>query len=244
MAQNVYDDSSFFEGYAKLGRSVEGLAGAAEWPSLRAMLPAIAGRAVLDLGCGYGWFCRWAAAEGARKVVGVDLSNRMLERAEQDATDATGVIEYQLADLDEITLPSATFDLVHSSLTLHYVVQLDRLFTAVAETLVPGGSFVFSVEHPIFTAPSAPRFVVDEGRPMWQLDGYLREGQRVTNWIVPGVVKQHRTIETYLRSLWRAGLVPSDLIEWGPSDAQIEQVPEWRSERDRPPFLLVSATRP
>ena len=242
MAQNVYDDESFFEGYSKLTRSVDGLAGAAEWPRLREMLPPIESRSVLDLGCGYGWFCRWAAAEGAKRVVGVDLSTRMLERARGERSAAA--IEYQLMDLDEIELPAQTFDLVYSSLTLHYVSRLDRLLEAVSATLVPGGSLVFSVEHPIFMAPSEPGFVTDvAGRSVWPLDGYLREGERVTDWFVPGVVKHHRTIETYLRSLRRAGLVLDDLVEWGPSDEQIESVPGWSIERERPPFLLVSAVR-
>lgn len=243
MAQNVYDDDSFFEGYSTLERSVDGLAGAAEWPTLRAMLPALEGRSVLDLGCGYGWFCRWAAGEGARSVLGVDLSNRMLERARSEGSNVG--IEYRRGNLDEITLPHATFDLVYSSLTLHYVIEFDRLIAEIGQALVPGGSFVFSVEHPIFMAPSDPRFVDDEaGRSVWQLDGYLHEGERVTDWFVPGVVKQHRTIETYLRALRRVGLVLSDLIEWGPSAEQIDRVPEWRVERERPPFLLVAATRP
>ena len=54
MTQNIYDNPEFFEGYSRLGRSVEGLAGAAEWPSLRAMLPDVRGLRVVDLGCGYG----------------------------------------------------------------------------------------------------------------------------------------------------------------------------------------------
>ena len=65
MAQNIYDNPEFFEGYSRLGRSVEGLAGAAEWPSLKAMLPDVRGLRVADLGCGYGWFCRWASEHGA-----------------------------------------------------------------------------------------------------------------------------------------------------------------------------------
>ena len=39
MAQNIYDNPAFFEGYAQLPRSVQGLDGAPEWPALRAMLP-------------------------------------------------------------------------------------------------------------------------------------------------------------------------------------------------------------
>ncbi|HXA96495.1 MAG TPA: class I SAM-dependent methyltransferase, partial [Candidatus Dormibacteraeota bacterium] len=81
MTQNIYDDAKFFEGYSRLPRSVEGLAGAPEWPALRALLPALRGLTVLDLGCGFGWFCRWAREQGTTRVVGVDVSERMLARA-------------------------------------------------------------------------------------------------------------------------------------------------------------------
>ena len=67
MTQNIYDDEEFFAGYSQLGRSVDGLDGAAEWPALRAMLPNMRGLKVLDLGCGFGWFCRWARAQGAAR---------------------------------------------------------------------------------------------------------------------------------------------------------------------------------
>ena len=40
-----------------------------------------AGSRVLDLGCGMGWFCRWAAENGAASVLGIDLSSNMLDRA-------------------------------------------------------------------------------------------------------------------------------------------------------------------
>ena len=64
MTQNIYDDQDFFAGYAKLSRSIDGLAGAPEWPAIRQVLPPLFGRKVLDLGCGYGWFCRYAHSQG------------------------------------------------------------------------------------------------------------------------------------------------------------------------------------
>src|ERR1700736_5436998 len=81
MAQNIYDDDRFFAEYSRLPRSVEGLAGAPEWPALRAMLPDLRGKSVVDLGCGFGWFCRWARENGAAHVLGIDVSEKMLERA-------------------------------------------------------------------------------------------------------------------------------------------------------------------
>src|ERR1044072_3061458 len=78
MTENIYDNDEFFAGYLRLPRSVAGLDGAPEWPALRAMLPDLHGGNVLDLGCGFGWFCRWAREQGAAYVVGIDVSEKML----------------------------------------------------------------------------------------------------------------------------------------------------------------------
>lgn len=242
MAQNVYDRDDFFAAYARLPRSVDGLDGAPEWPTLRALLPDVAGADVVDLGCGYGWFCRWAAGAGARSVLGVDLSARMLERAAADTADER--IAYRRADLEQLELPVGGFDLAYSSLTFHYVVGLDRLLGVVAAALRPGGWLVCSVEHPVCTAPRRPGFVAAaDGRPVWPLDAYGDEGERVTDWLAPGVVKQHRTTETYLRVLRRAGFALADLAEWSPSADQIAAHPDWAAEAERPYFLLLAARR-
>lgn len=243
MTQNIYDDDEFFAGYGTLRRSVEGLAGAGEWDSLRAMLVPVNGLRVVDLGCGYGWFCRWAADGGAASVLGIDVSERMLERARATTHDPR--VHYRRGDLEAVDLPSDSFDLVYSSLTLHYLTNLDGLCAGVHETLVPGGSFVFSVEHPIFSAPTRQEFVdTPDGRTVWPLDQYLVEGPRTTTWFVDGVVKQHRTVGSYVNALVRSGLQVVHLEEWGPTDEQIAANPEWAVERQRPPFLLIAAKKP
>jgi ubiquinone/menaquinone biosynthesis C-methylase UbiE len=242
MAQNIYDNPEFFEGYSRLGRSVEGLEGAAEWPALRALLPDLRGLKVLDLGCGFGWFCRWAREQGAAKVLGIDVSEKMLARARATTTDAA--ISYAGADMERLDLPAASFDLAYSSLALHYIEDLGGLLAGVHGVLVPGGKLVFSVEHPIYTAPSHPGWSVDaEGRKTWPVDGYLIEGPRTTDWLAKGVIKQHHTLGTYLNLLLRAGFVLTHVEEWGPTDEQIAARPEWADERQRPPFLLVAARR-
>jgi hypothetical protein len=69
VTQNIYDNAGFFAGYAQLRRSIDGLDGAPEWPTLRSMLPDATGKRVVDLGCGFGWFCRWAREAGAASVL-------------------------------------------------------------------------------------------------------------------------------------------------------------------------------
>lgn len=160
MSQNIYDDPGFFAGYATLDRSVKGLDGAPEWPAIQRLLPALAGLRVVDLGCGYGWFCRWAQQQGAKQIIGFDLSNRMLERAREMTTGKT--IEYRCADLQTLTLPADSCDLVYSSLALHYLPDIAPLFATIYQALVPGGTLVFSAEHPIYTAPLQQGWQVDE----------------------------------------------------------------------------------
>jgi len=242
MTQNIYDNEEFFAGYSRLGRSVEGLDGAAEWPALRAMLPDMRGLKVLDLGCGFGWFCRWARAQGAAEVLGIDVSERMLARAAESTHDTA--ITYTRADLELLELKPASFDLVYSSLAFHYIANLERLMSEVNRSLLPHGSLVFSAEHPIYTSPAEPRWSPEPaGRNSWLVNGYLCEGPRSTDWLTRGVIKQHRTLATYINMLLRTGFVLSHIDEWGPTSEQIAARPELADERERPMFLLVSARR-
>jgi hypothetical protein len=63
----------------------------------------------------------------------------------------------------------------------------------------------------------------------------------VTDWITAGVVKQHRTIASYVNSLVAHSFQLTHLDEWGPDVAQIAEHPEWADEVHRPLFLLIGA---
>ncbi|KJK15758.1 bifunctional 2-polyprenyl-6-hydroxyphenol methylase/3-demethylubiquinol 3-O-methyltransferase UbiG [Pseudomonas sp. 2(2015)] len=242
MAQNIYDNPDFFHGYSQLGRSREGLAGAAEWPALQALLPPVEGLDVVDLGCGYGWFCRWAAEQGAASVLGLDVSSLMLDKARSSTLDAR--IRYAREDLDTLQLPKAAFDLAYSSLTLHYIDDLPRLFASVHAALRPGARLVFSIEHPIYMASRNPGWIVAaDGGKTWPVDSYQHEGQRVTNWLADGVIKYHRTLGTLLNQLIGAGFTLAHVQEWGPSAEQIQACPALAEEQERPMLCLVAAHR-
>ncbi len=240
MPQNIYDDAEFFAGYSQLPRSVEGLNGAPEWPSLRALLPPLNGARVVDLGCGFGWFSRYARDAGATRVLAVDVSENMLARARAATSDSA--ITYMHSPIEEMDLPAACCNLVYSSLALHYLPDFDAVCGMASRALVAGGSFVFSVEHPLYTAPSNPDWIArTSNQQVWPLNQYLIEGQRVTDWLKPGVVKYHRTVSTYVNTLVRHGFRLRHLEEWGPTDEQLAAQPALMSERQRPTFMLVAA---
>jgi SAM-dependent methyltransferase len=226
VTQNIYDDAGFFAGYSQLRRSIDGLAAAPEWPTLQSMLPPLEGKRVVDLGCGFGWFCRFARAAGTAEVLGLDVSANMLARARE--TTADPAITYRQADLETLALPAGRFDLAYSSLTLHYLEQLAALFATIHRALLPGGRFVFSAEHPLYTEPGPD---------------YLDEGPRTIAWLADGVVKQHRTLATYLNLLIGAGFTIRRVEEWGPTRAEIAAHPEWKIDHRRPSFLLASVDR-
>ena len=242
MSQNIYDNDQFFAGYSQLPRSQRGLEGAPEWNSLRAMLPEeIAGLRVLDLGCGFGWFCRWALDRCALTVTGIDVSQKMLARANAESDPA---IQYLHADMDALTLVRGSYDLIYSSLAFHYLKNLDALMGEIAGALAPGGRLVFSVEHPMVTAPHHPEWSKDkDGTRIWPVNHYLEDGARTTDWLAPGVIKQHRSMTTYLNMLVANRLQLLHIEEWGPTDAQAAATPSPLDERHRPNFLLVSAAR-
>ena len=94
------------------------------------------------------------------------------------------------------------------------------------------------------TAPRHPGWSQDaDGEKAWPVNHYLEDGARITNWFAPGVLKQHRSMTTYLNMLIANRLRLLHIEEWGPTDAQAAATPSLLDERHRPNFLLVSAAR-
>jgi SAM-dependent methyltransferase len=242
MAQNIYDTDEFFRGYSQLPRSIHGLSGAPEWPAIRALLPHLNGKRIVDLGCGFGWFARWARQHGAAQVLGLDISENMIGRARAETADAN--IEYRVEDLETLDLPNNSFDLAYSSLAFHYIADFDRLMRTVHRALVSRAHLVFTIEHPIYMAAAEPRWTTDAGgRKTWPVNGYAREGERTTDWLAKGVLKQHRTLGPTLNTLLDTGFAIRRVIEFAPTAEQIAAAPQLAEELERPMMLIVSAQR-
>jgi len=243
--QNIYDDPAFLAGYSSLERFGAGWDRAVELADFLALLPDVAGLRVLDLGCGAGQLAHHLATRGAAEVTGLDVSARMLELAR--TRWAHPRVTYRREAIEDAIFPPARFDLVVSSLALHYVDDYTGLVRRVAAWLAPGGVLVYSTEHPIYTGRMAGEGWARDaaGRCLgWGVDRYGDEGAREETWFVPGVRKVHRTLSTLLNGVLDAGLALERVLEPLPGGQWLREHPGKTDERRRPVFLLVRARKP
>ncbi len=132
--------------------------------------------------------------------------------------------------------------MVLSSLAFHYVRDFDPLIRNIAEWLRPGGDFVFSVEHPVFTAYGSQDWYYDEAGNIlhFPVDNYYYEGKRDAIFLGQHVTKYHRTLTTYLQTLWKHGFSIRSVVEPQPPEEMMD-LPGMREEMRRPMMLLVAA---
>lgn len=243
MKENKYNDSTFFTQYSKMLRSTKGLNGAGEWHILKQMMPDFSSKRVLDLGCGFGWHCIYAVEHGAASVVGIDISEKMIKEAKK--RNPSPLIEYKALAIEDYDFQPNTFDVVISSLTLHYLESFENICQKINRCLEKGGSFIFSVEHPIFTAYGNQDWFYDEegNRLHWPIDKYFYQGKRNAIFLGEEVVKYHKTLTTYMNGLLQNGFEIKELIEPEPGKVMLDTIPEMKDELRRPMMLIISAQK-
>ena len=242
MKENKYDDDVFFKKYSEMSRSKDGLKGAGEWREFEKLMPNFKFKNVLDLGCGYGWHCKYAAERDASYVLGVDISKKMLERAKE--INSAKNIEYRLSAMEDLNFPENTFDVVISSLAFHYINNIESLIKKISSWIKSGGDFVFSVEHPIFTSyGSQDWYYVEKGDILhFPVDNYYYEGKREAIFLGERVTKYHRTLTTYVNSLFNNGFQLTGFVEPKPPEDMLN-IPRMSDEMRRPMMLLIKAVK-
>ncbi len=243
--QNIYDNPTFFEGYSRLRERAVNANNLFEIPARMALLPDLAGKAVLDLGCGTGEHCAEYARRGAAKVVGIDISEKMLAVAREKNADPR--VEYRRLPMERVGELEGPFDLVVSALALQYVEDFASVVAAVYNLLKPGGRFVFSQENPINTCfTTGERWTKDAaGNKLWaNVSNYSVDGVRESTWFVDGVKKYHRTFSSVINALADAGFIVEKLVEPYPDEAMAREYPDYADLLHKPDFLLVRARKP
>jgi ubiquinone/menaquinone biosynthesis C-methylase UbiE len=244
LKQNIYDNPNFYNDYISLRESGITYNDFVEQPAIKSVISNLEGKSVLDLGCGDGHFSRYCIENGAAKVVGIDISNNMIERAKK--INRHDKIEFICVSMEDLELPNQQFDLIISSLAVHYVEDYTKLIQKISGLLNNNGEFIFSTEHPIVTARNESNNWVKnkEGNKLhWALDHYQEEGRREHDWDGYEVVIYHRTISTLINTLIENGLSLDKIIEPQSTSAGLEQMPKLINEKSRPSFIIIKSKK-
>lgn len=241
----IYDDETFFNNYYALRLDKDNYNDNIEQPFMHMLIGGCTGARVLDLGCGYGNLCTWLMEHGARSVAGIDNSMKMIEFAQQN--NAAAGITYKVLDAARVSDLEGPFDLVVSSLVLHYIGDLDRLFSDIHTLLAPDGRFIFSMEHPVYTAcvEADGLWETDESgrKTAFRLDHFGLEGERRIQWLGKTFTKYHRKTATVINSLLRAGFALTQVIEPSPTEDMMARCERTVQELHRPAYLIVASQK-
>ena len=225
--QNVYDNAAFFDNFQSSRSNTVNFNDCIETPILFGMLPDLHGKKVLDIGCGMGQHAKQYADMGAASVLGIDLSEKMLEYAKEH-NSSTNII-YQRMAMEDIDTIDKTFDLVTSSLVFDYVEDFAGLMRKIHNLMKKDAEFVFSMSHPIVTAWDG----------VYDLRNYCKEGLRKVDWVVNGYECYHRTISSLINGLISAGFVIEECQEAHLSDEMRAQYPAlFGGTIHRPEFIF------
>ncbi|CAN5902577.1 class I SAM-dependent methyltransferase [soil metagenome] len=197
-----------------------------ERPATVEVLPVLAGLHVLDAGCATGWYTEYLALQGAQ-VTALDLTPAMVEKTQARVPTAT-VIQADL--LEPLPFSNESFDLVLSTLTLHYLENWQPTFAEFQRVLNPSGLLVFSVHHPF---------------KEFDLSGtnYFEVEKRVRTGAAGTFSSYRRPISAVTETLHATGFGVERLLEPVPTPAYREADPEGFAEMSCSPSLLLVRAR-
>ncbi len=184
--------------------------------SLFKIAGSITNKIVYDIGCGNGYIARKLIKKGAREVWASDISPSLISLAKNKYK--TMGINYLIRDGSNFKkIPKDHFDLVVINMTIHYLPNLNSLFSNIADILKPGGKFVFTTDHPLHSLYyfdigkiNDVKVVLDEANL------YRKEhvAKKQNYWDKAKILKTyHRPFSVLINSLSKNGLMVDGLIE-------------------------------
>lgn len=221
-------------------------------PTLFRIIGAVNGLSVLDAGCGNGYLCRLLAKKGA-KMVGVDISQKFIDIAEQKEKEKALGIQYYTQTLSNLSMfRNETFDLIVSNLALMDVHNLEKAIEELHRALKKKGRLVFSIMHPCFSSPPVHGWVripQDSNREedwiYWKIDKYFDKSMETWQYgDMPPTYSFHHPLSDYIKMLLRQGFTITDFEEPIPSKKDIREHFRELGDCDRISwFLIIGVTK-
>lgn len=244
--QNIYDNTKFFEEYQKMRETKINANELIEIPEIKSMLPDLKDKKILDLGCGAGGMSRYFAENGAKRVLGVDISKNMINLAKKENNYKN--VEFKVLEMERILKIKEKFDMVFSSLAFHYVEDFEKLMKDISNLLNPNGILIFSQEHSVATAiiyngKEMEKHIDINGKRYYLLSDYNNNSKRVLNWNMQDTIKYHRNFSTIINSIIKNNMQILEVRESQPEKEAVKQVPKYKYQIDRPYFLYIKAKK-
>ncbi len=208
-------------------------------PVLFELLGEVAGRSVLDAGCGTGYLCRMLAQRGAQ-VTGVEPAEALFAYAvEREQKERLG-ITYVQQDLSLFSLDKPIFDIVVANMVFMDIPDYEPAMLNCITVLKPGGHFLFSLLHPCFDEVDHPDF--EKG---YSAKGYIRVDKYLHEFVVEQLVGYyiHRPLSVYLNLVIDAGCVIRKVIEPTLTPEGVAALGHKDRNLNIPNFIVISAQR-
>jgi ubiquinone/menaquinone biosynthesis C-methylase UbiE len=212
-------------------------------PRMLAMLGDVAGKAVLDLGCGEGGYARELARRGAR-VAGIDGSARLVEVARHRALAEGLQIRFAVANANALPeMDAGEFDLVLAAMSLMDIEDYPGAIREVERVLRRGGELVMSITHPCFSAPVSQWIRRSDGTlEVFAVDRYFERTawpSKITRAFREPVVRRHRPLEDYMAAPIERGLSLRAFQEPSVTPQELRLSPRFRKLARVPYFLFL-----
>jgi SAM-dependent methyltransferase len=192
-----------------------------EKPAMYAKLPFLRGKSVLCIGCGTGQECHSIRELGAKKVIGVDLASELVKIARRDFAD----IDFHVMDMEKLQFPRNFFDVIYSSLTIHYLKDWGKALAEAHRVLKPGGTFLFSTHHPVKWGAQIERShkgkkflmgyeILKKENHCTVFGDYFKTRKIYDTWFEDfTVVFYHKPISKIVREIIQSGFQMADMVE-------------------------------
>ena len=222
-----------------------------EKPAMYGLLPDLKGKEVISLGCGTGKDSKYLFDQGAKRSVGVDISEKQIEIAKKNYPEC----EFYLMDIEKIDFQEASFDFAYSSLAFQYLEDWEQALSVIYKVLKPGTKFLFSCEHPLHTAMEVTlkddtrterelSMKRDKVRNTYTVLGDYTHRHTTPTGISPDVTTWHKSFSDMFDQIRAAGFEVKSLVEPQPTEEMRKINPnEYEILKNLPFFIIFEAEK-